>query len=61
MTSGTHTRPRTSENVPRPDYVDELQAMTSDRVLPYDGSAVSAAFKSGVLERITRGAGTHPG
>lgn len=42
------------DNVPSPAYVDELQAMTSGRVLPYDGAVVSAAFKSGVLERIER-------
>ncbi|MFD7879930.1 hypothetical protein ACFV5G_38640 [Streptomyces sp. NPDC059766] len=40
------------DNVPDPDYVDELQAMTSGHALTYDGTAVSAAFKAGVLERI---------
>ncbi|MCB5167505.1 hypothetical protein LG634_22080 [Streptomyces bambusae] len=45
---------RNVDNVPDPAYVDGLHAMTDGRVVPYDGTAVSAAFKQGVLDRIDR-------
>ncbi|MEU6896306.1 hypothetical protein ABZ934_32125 [Streptomyces sp. NPDC046557] len=43
------------ENVPSPDYADQLDAMTAAHIVPYEGQVVAAAFKSGVLHRLELG------
>lgn len=40
------------ENAPDVPYVERLTGVSSAHTVPYDGSAVAAAFKSGVLTRI---------
>ncbi|MEV7354264.1 hypothetical protein [Kitasatospora sp. NPDC091276] len=40
------------ENAPDVTYVERLTGVSSAHTVPYDGSAVAAAFKSGVLTRI---------
>lgn len=43
------------DNVPSPDYADQLDAMTAAHIVPYEGQVVAAAFKSGVVHRLEVG------
>ncbi|MFD3555729.1 hypothetical protein ACFWWA_27065 [Streptomyces goshikiensis] len=45
-------RGRNVENVPEPAYVAQLTAMSAAHSVPYNGTAVAAGFKAGVLARI---------